>query len=94
MASLWQEFVDTVDAQISVDSGMFYNDLRGLMFWPLLPFFIAAPFVAGNELVGWLMVAGTVLIEVLWVIFLFRRRAAKKRNWIEPTRFSDENNGY
>ena len=77
MASLWQEFVDTVDAQISVDNGMFYNDLRGLMFWPLLPFIIATPFVADNEPVGSVLVAGMVLIEIPWVIFLFKRRAVK-----------------
>jgi len=94
MASLWQDFLGTVDAQISVDNGMFYNDLRALMFWPLLPFIIATPFVAGNESVGWFMVGSMVLVEVPWFIFLFRRRAAKKRSWIEPTRFSDENNGY
>lgn len=94
MASLWKEFLSTVDAQISVKDGLFYNDFGTLMFWPLLPFFIATPFVAGNELVGWFMVAGMVLAEVPWVIFLFRRRAAKKHSWIEPTRFSDENKGY
>jgi hypothetical protein len=73
---------------------MFYNGLRALMFSSLLAFIIATPFVTGSELVGWLMLAGMVPIEVPRVIFLFKRPAAKKRRWIELLRFSDDNNGY
>lgn len=95
MASLWQEFVDTIDAQISVDDGLFWGtDLRALMALPLIPFlvvmFLAHPPSTAANVVG----SAMLIFEVWWIIFLLRRRAAKKRNWVEPTRFSDENNGY
>ena len=95
MASLWREFVDTIDGKISVDDGLFWGtDLRALMAWPLIPFLVVM-FIADPPSTAANVVASAMLIfEVWWTIFLVRRRAAKKRNWVEPTRFSEENNGY
>ena len=95
MASLWQEFVDTVDAQISVDDGHFWLiDVRALMAWPLMPFLIVMLFVDLHSTGGNIALGLMLIFEVWWTVFLFRLRAAKKRSWAEPTRFSDDNNGY
>lgn len=95
MASLWQAFVETVDAQISVDDRLFWaTDLRALIAWPLIPFFVLI-FLANPPSTSANVIAAAMLIfEVWWTIFLFRRRATKKRDWVDPSRFSDENNGY
>jgi len=94
MAGLWQEFVDVVDAQISVKDGLFLTGLRWLMTWPLIPFLIALCFVETPSALANGIAIAVLLIEVPWVIFVVRRRAAKKREWVEPTRFSDDTNGY
>ena len=95
MASLWQELVDTIDAQISVHDDRFWaTDLRALMAWPLIPFFPVMLFVDPPSTTANVTLVAMLSFEVWWTIFLFRRRAAKKRNWVEPTRYSDENNGY
>jgi hypothetical protein len=95
MASLWQEFVDTIDARISVDDGLFWiTDLRALMAWPLIPFFVVTLLADPPSTVANVAMVAMLVLEIWWTVFLFRRRAAKKREWVEPTRFSDQNNGY
>ena len=95
MASLWQEFVDTVEAQISVDDGLFWvTDLRALMAWPLIPFLVAMFFLDLPSTAANIAMTLMLAFEVWWTVFLLRLRAAKKRKWVEPTRFSDEKNGY
>ncbi|OQW77102.1 MAG: hypothetical protein BVN32_08580 [Proteobacteria bacterium ST_bin14] len=95
MASLWQDFVDTVDAQISVNDRLFWAvDFGALIAWPFIPFFVLV-FLADPPSTSANVIAAAMLIfEVWWTIFLFRRRATKKRKWVEPSRFSDENSGY
>jgi hypothetical protein len=94
MASLWQEFVDTIDARISVKDGLFWTDLRALMAWPFLPFMLVVILTGPSSTSANVALVATLIFEVWWSVFLFRRRAIKKRDWVEPTRFSDENNGY
>lgn len=95
MASLWQEFVDTVDGQISVDDGLFWmTDLRALMAWPLIPFLAVALFADPPPTVANIAMVAMLVFAIWWIVCLLRRRADKKRNWVEPTRFSDQNNGY
>ncbi|HVI97632.1 MAG TPA: hypothetical protein VM657_01045 [Sphingomonas sp.] len=88
------EIVGAIDDQISVRDDLFLWDIRLLIWLPAVPFAIALCFVelpsTLGYVIGFLMFASTVP----WTIFLFRRRAAKKREWVEPKRFSDENNGY
>lgn len=94
MAGLWQEIVDTIDAQMSVKDGLFTTDLRALMMWPLVPFLVALCFVEMPSTAANVIAFAMLAIEVPWVIFLLRRRAKKKRAWVEPARFSDDTNGY
>ena len=94
MASLWQEFVDTVDAQISVNDGLFYSDLRAMIAWPMLPFVIVIALSDPPSTLTDVALVLLLVLEVWWVRFLFRRRREKKERWIEPTRFSDDSNGY
>lgn len=95
MASLWQEFVDTIDSQISVDDGLFWaTRSRALLAWPFIPFFGVVLFAETPSPVVDVAMVATLIFEVWWTVFLFRRRAAKKCQWVEPTRFSDQNDGY
>lgn len=95
MASPWREFVDFIDAQISVDDGLFWlTDLKALMAWPLIPFFVIMLLAEPPSVFANVAMVAMLIFEVWWTFFLLRRRAAKKRDWIEPTRFSDENKGY
>jgi hypothetical protein len=92
--TLRQEIVDTIDSQISVKDSFFFRDLRLLGFLPLIPGIIfglvAAP---DNEASKYAFGLGLVAC-VPWIIFLFKRRQIKKSNWIEPTRFSDDQGPY
>lgn len=94
MASLWQEFVDTIDAQISVKDGLWISDSQALMAWPLVPFFVVMLLADLPSIVANVAMVAMLVFEIWWTVFLYRRRAVKKRDWVEPTRFSDENNGY
>lgn len=95
MASLWQDFVDAVDAQISVDDRLFWaTDLRALIAWPLIPFLVLIFLAGPPSAIANVIAAAMLIFEIWWTIFLFRRRATKKRNWVEPSQFSDENKGY
>lgn len=94
MASVWQEFVDTIDSWISVDDGLFWTDFRALMALPMMPFVAIAALADLASTAANVAILAMVLFEVWWAIFLFRRRAAKKRRWTEPQRFSDDTNGY
>ena len=79
---------------ISVKAGMFIQDFRFLMTLPLIPFFIVLAFVEKpSTLANWIGLA-MLLIEIPWVIFLLKLRSAKREKWIEPTRYSDDTNGY
>jgi hypothetical protein len=64
------------------------------MWLPLWPFLGAALIWFENEIVRQTSLVIGVLLCVPWTIFLFRRRRLKKKDWVEPTRFSDENGGY
>jgi hypothetical protein len=46
-------------------------------------------FNSGNDSDG-----RVVLVTIAWTIFLFRRRAMKKRDWVEPDRWYDDTHGY
>lgn len=94
MASLWQEFVDTIDSWISVDDNFWMTDLRTLLAWPLISFFMVIRLADPPSIVANVAMVAMLVFEIWWTVFLYRRRAAKKRDWVEPTRFSDENNGY
>jgi hypothetical protein len=94
MAGLWREIVDVIDSEISVRDDRFITDLRFLVWLPAIPFMIALCFVDLPSRLGYALVGLMFGFMVPWAIFLFRRRAAKKRTWTEPTRWSDENNGY
>jgi hypothetical protein len=90
MHKAWQFFVDTIDAQISGDDQRFWRDLRGLIILPWIPFFVALCFVDTPSVLGDVLVGAMFGVTIPWTIFLLRRRAIKKRSWVEPTRFSDD----
>jgi hypothetical protein len=94
MARIWDVIVEIIDDQTSVRDTHFLWDLRFLVWVPAIPFAIALCFVEKPSALGYIL--GTLMFAAMipWTVFLFRRRAAKKRRWVEPTRFSDENNGY
>lgn len=94
MASLWQEFVETIDSQISVDDGLFWTDFRALMALSMAPFAAIVALSNPPSTIATVALIAMLLFEVWWAIFLLRRRAAKKRDWTEPQRFSDDTNGY
>jgi hypothetical protein len=94
MASLWREIVDTIDAQISVHDDMFLSNLQFSIWMPAIPFGFALGFMDLPSTAGYIVGGLMFAVTVPWTVFLFRRRAAKKRTWVEPTRWSDENNGY
>jgi hypothetical protein len=95
MARFRQEFVDWVDSQISVDDGLFwFTDLRAMMAWPAVPFIVLIVLADPPSTAANIAFAAMILCMAWWTAFLLRRRAAKKRSWIEPKRFSDDTNGY
>jgi hypothetical protein len=94
MSELWREFVDTVDTQISVKDDRFLSDLRGLIWWPVIPFLPAFIFVEPPSIGAFCLILVVVLTTMAWTWFLFHRRAVKKRSWVEPDRYADDNNGY
>lgn len=95
MASLWREFVDFVDSQISVEDHRFWStDLRSLAAWALLPFVTLLFLVDRPSTLAELAGLAGFLLEAGWIWFVFKRRAIKKRHWTEPTRYSDQNEGY
>ncbi len=94
MATIWQEFKDTIEGMMSVKSGMFIHDIRFLMILPLIPFFIILPFVEKPSTLGNWIGIGMILIEIPWAFFLLQLRAKKKENWVDPQRYSDDTNGY
>lgn len=94
MTSLWHEFVGVIDDQISVRDARFWWDLRFLIWLPTTPFAILLCFIELPSMLGYI-VGGLMFASLLpWLRFLLRRRSVKKRDWIEPARFSDERNGY
>jgi hypothetical protein len=94
MASLWREFVGVIDDQISVRDDRFWWDLRFLIWLPAFPFAISLCFIELPSTLGYIVGGLMFACLVPWVRFLLRRRAEKKRDWVEPTRFSNERNGY
>ena len=94
MGGLWRAIVDMIDGQISVYPERFAMDLRGLIWVPAVPFLIAMAFTETPSTLGYIEGVAMLCAIVAWTIFLFRRRAIKKRTWVEPIRYSDDNNGY
>ena len=82
-----------LDDQISVESH-FWSDLKWLVWLPIWPFAIIS-WVWFDTIVirqGALIIG--FLICVAWSALIFHRRRIKKRDWVEPSRFTDENGGY
>lgn len=82
-----------LDEQISVNSN-FWSDLRWLVWLPIWPFVIIAWVWLDTVVIrqGALVVGPFLCIP--WGGFIFHRRRIKKRDWVEPSRFTDENGGY
>ena len=91
--TLVEDFLFWTDEQISVKTP-FWSDIKWLAWLPMWPFLATVMIWFENEpLRQGALIIGFVL-SVAWTAFLFRRRHLKKKTWIEPTRFSDENGGY
>ena len=88
-----EEFLYWIDSQISVKS-FFWNDLRWLVSFPLVPFLAVAMIWFENEPVRQAAIILGFSLAIPWTVFLFKRRKLKMQTWQEPTRFADENNGY
>ncbi len=87
-----------VDGNISVQKDTF-GFLLGWDYLGLIaPFFIPAmiSLLAGEsaaQLTSWLF-AGAVMACIPWTAYILKRRKLKVENWVKPTRYSDETNGY
>ena len=92
MSSLRELLVGWVDDQISVVDSRFYWDVRWFVLVPFLPAFIALA-VGQTSIFDVLLVLGLVVV-LPWMLLVSRRRALKKKSWVEPTRYSDMNGGY
>ncbi|BCI70561.1 hypothetical protein SPKIRA_13910 [Sphingomonas paucimobilis] len=62
--------------------------------WALLPFVTLLFLVDRPSTLADLAGLAGFLLEAGWIWFVFKRRAIKKRHWTEPTRYSDQNEGY
>ena len=91
---IWESIVNTLDSQINVKDGLFFSDLPFLASLPAIPFFLAAFLTGTPSTAATVLVALAFVAMVLWTIFIFKRRKIKKQNYAQPTRFSDDNNGY
>jgi len=94
VSQVWLSFVEWVDRQISVRDGLFWMDLRWLIWLPAISFLVALFAVRKPSALAYTLGALAFISVVIWTVFLFRRRATKKRNWVEPDRWYDETNGY
>lgn len=94
MASLRQEFVDTIDGELSGDPSRYWVDMRALWGWPLLPCAIALALVPTPSTLGYIIGGAGFVAEVAWIIFLQRRWRMKADRWEPAVRFSDDPSGY
>jgi hypothetical protein len=83
-----------LDGQISVKDGLFLQGARSLLFLPFLPFFIVSFAFEAGSLPMRLIVLGGLLVCIPWGFLVFKVRRKKKDSWVEPTRWTDQNNGY
>jgi len=83
-----------LDSKISVDDGMFIQDVKFLAPLPLIPFVVISMFLEPrSRLIMISLIVGLVL-SIMWTIFILRVRREKKAEWVSPTRWTDQNNGY
>ncbi|HVR89582.1 MAG TPA: hypothetical protein VHG29_00620 [Novosphingobium sp.] len=91
--TLREHFVSWVDDQISV-RGSFWLDIKNLAFLPMSPAIVVAWIWFDDEVTRQSAIAFGLGVCVIWTGFVFHRRKLKKLNWVEPTKFSEENGGY
>ncbi len=82
-----------LDDQISVKSH-FWSDLKWLVWLPIWPFAVIAWVWFDTVFIRQGALVVGFLLCIAWGAFIFHRRRIKKRDWVEPSRFTDENGGY
>lgn len=82
-----------LDDQISVKSS-FWNDLKWLVWLPAWPFALIAWIWFDTSIVRQVAIGTGFIFCLAGTVLIFQRRRIKKRDWVEPSRYSDENGGY
>lgn len=94
MARLWQEFIDTLDGQLSGDPERKWMDIRPLTGLPLLFGFVTAACMPTRSSAANAIILMTFVAEVPWLILIFKRWKVKAALFTPATRFSDDPAGY
>lgn len=94
MASIWQELIDTLDGQLSGDPERKWMDLKPLMGLPLFPGFVIAACMPTASIAANTAMIFTLVAEVAWLVFIFKRWKVKAAAFTPASRFSDEPAGY
>ncbi|MFL0588335.1 hypothetical protein ACH0BU_17080 [Sphingomonas olei] len=94
MASIWQEFIDTLDGQLSGDPKRKWMDVKPLMGLPLFPGFVIVACMPTASIAAKTAMTITFVVELAWLILIFKRWKVKAAAFTPATRFSDDPAGY
>jgi len=86
---LREHFLFWLDSQISVGS-LFWSDIRWLLWVPLWPFLFISWIWFDVVAVRQASLGIGLFLCVPWGFLIAHRRRIKRRDWVEPTRFSDK----
>lgn len=94
MARIGQEFINTLDGQLSGDPKRKWMDLKPLMGLPLFLGFVIAACIPTASIAANTAMTITIIVDLAWLVLIFKRWKVKAAALTPATRFSHDPAGY